>query len=86
MTKTTEKPILANQNNPLAHPRKGSKIAAAIDLLARKRGATLDELMSETEWQKHTVRSALTGLRKRGHDIARKKRGELSCYHIAKSA
>jgi len=83
MTKTTKS---AANSASQSHPRKGSKIAAVIGLLERKQGATLDELTSATGWLPHSARAALTGLRKKGHDVARKTRGDLSCYHIAKGA
>ena len=67
-------------------PRPGSKIAAVITLLQRKQGATLDEMIEATGWLPHTTRAALTGLKKKGHTIARDKRGETTCYHISASA
>ncbi|WP_454019152.1 DUF3489 domain-containing protein [Azospirillum sp. Marseille-Q6669] len=43
-----------------------SKQAQVIVLLRRKQGATLDEIVAVTGWQKHTVRGAISGaLRKR---------------------
>ena len=41
--------------------RDGSKAAAILDLLKRKDGATLKELMKATEWQAHSVRGFLSG-------------------------
>ena len=67
-------------------PRPGSKIAAVIALLQRKQGATLDEMISVTGWLPHTTRAALTGLKKKGHTIARDKGGETTCYRITASA
>jgi Protein of unknown function (DUF3489) len=58
-----------------AQPRAGSKIALVIKLLSAARGATLDALVKATDWQPHTTRAALTGLRKRGYRIE-KARGE----------
>ena len=45
-------------------PRGGTKIAQVIELLRRRDGATLAELVA-TGWLPHTTRAALTGLRKR---------------------
>jgi DNA-binding IclR family transcriptional regulator len=50
--------------------------------LQREQGATLAELVAATGWQPHTIRAMLTGLRKKGHVIERRKRGEVSCYHL----
>ena len=40
-------------------------------LLARKGGATITQLQTATAWQPHSVRAALSGLRKKGAAIAR---------------
>ena len=55
-------------------PRKRqTKQAAILGLLQRRRGASIDELTKATQWQAHSVRAALTGLRKKGHAIDRTK-------------
>lgn len=48
-----------------------SKRALIIDLLQRRRGASLVELTEATGWQAHSVRAALTGLRKQHAPIER---------------
>ena len=63
-------------------PARPSKTADVLALLRRAEGATLDELVAATGWLPHTTRAALTGLRKKGHAIARGKRGETSCYYL----
>jgi Protein of unknown function (DUF3489) len=57
----------------VAVPREGSKLAAVIDLLRRDGGATVDQLAAAMGWLPHTTRAALTGLRKRGFGIDRRK-------------
>ena len=58
--------------SPLAWcPRAGSKQALLISLLMAAEGASLDTIVAATGWLPHTVRAALTGLRKRGYAIAR---------------
>lgn len=69
-----------------ASPKAESKISAVVALLKRKQGATLDEMIKTTGWQKHTTRAALTGLKKKGHTLERDKRGEATCYRITASA
>ena len=54
-------------------PRKGTKIDAIIRLLSRPSGANIAELQKATGWQPHSVRAALTGLRKKGLDVRREK-------------
>lgn len=48
-----------------------SKICIAKELLHRSEGASLKELTDATNWLPHTMRAALTGLRKKGHAIER---------------
>ena len=57
----------------IAMPREGSKLAAVVDLLRREDGATIDQLADAMGWLPHTTRAALTGLRKRGFEIDRRK-------------
>ena len=62
-----------------------SKISMVADLLRRKGGATLVELIAATGWLPHSTRAALTGLRKKGHDIERGTRVGVTTYTIAAS-
>ena len=41
--------------------RQGSKTAQILELLKRPGGASLQELMSATEWQPHSVRGFISG-------------------------
>lgn len=45
-------------------------------------GASLTALMAATGWQAHTVRAALSGLRKGGTELAREKRDGNTVYRI----
>jgi len=63
-----------------------SKIGTVLSLLRRDGGATLDEMIAATGWLPHTTRAALTGLRKKGHIIAKDKRGDTTCYRIIMEA
>jgi DNA-binding MarR family transcriptional regulator len=67
-----------------AAPRTASatKSALVLALLRREQGSTLSELVDATTWQPHTARAMLTGLRKKGHAIERRKRGDITCYHL----
>ena len=60
-----------------------SKTSLVIDLLGRANGVTLPELIAATGWLPHTTRAALTGIRKKGHQIERTKRDGVTCYRIA---
>ncbi len=59
-----------------------TKQAAILNLLRRAKGASIDDLTSATGWQAHSVRAALTGLRKRGHEIERSVESGASRYRI----
>ena len=64
----------------ISTPNKETKISKVVRLLQRKQGATLDEMIKATGWQGHTVRAALTGLKKKGYTIERELRGEMTCW------
>lgn len=51
-----------------------SKIARVVTLLKREDGATPGELMQTTGWLPHTTRAAITGLRKKGHEVEHSRR------------
>jgi transcription initiation factor IIE alpha subunit len=78
MPKTQKQPTSV----PPFDPKQKTKSARVLDLMEREMGATLAELIEATGWQAHTIRAALTGLRKKGHAIERRKRDGLTCYHI----
>jgi predicted transcriptional regulator len=59
--------------NPI-DPKMPSKAQQVEKLLKRSRGATMAELMTETSWQAHSVRTFLTSLRKKGHSITKEER------------
>ena len=52
---------------------KTTKTDAVLKLLERQQGATVAQLQKATGWQPHSVRAALTGLRKKDHGIRREK-------------
>ena len=63
------------------HPRV-TKSAIVLNLLQREDGATLAELIEATGWLPHTIRAALTGLRKKGHTIERGSRDGVTFYRV----
>ena len=66
---------------------KTTKTHAVIQLLRRPSGATIAQIQRATGWQPHSVRAALTGLRKKGHDVKRDKNAKgVTVYRIAKDA
>ena len=69
----------------IATPRSPSKKATITALIQRAAGATLADLITATGWQQHSLRAALTGLRKAGHQITRQRddAGATSYYLVA---
>lgn len=50
---------------------KTTKINMVRKMLHRKGGVTIDAISKATGWQAHSVRAALSGLRKTGEEIER---------------
>lgn len=67
-------------------PRSDTKQARLIEMLKRAKGATIDEIVDELEWQAHTVRGAIAGALKKklGLDVTSEKfQGRGRVYRIA---
>ena len=65
---------------------KTTKKDAVLKLLNRSQGATIEQLQKATGWQSHSVRAALTGLRKKEYDIQRSKNAKgISVYKIVQA-
>jgi DNA-binding MarR family transcriptional regulator len=58
----------------------GGKVQAILALLQRPDGARLTDLEKATGWQPHSVRAALTGLRKRGIKVTRERKDQVTTY------
>ncbi len=54
-----------------SRPMGSTKTATIAHLLSRSKGASMAELQSATGWQPHSIRAALSGLRKRGVTVTR---------------
>lgn len=66
-----------------ASTRRLTKQDQIVELLSREEGASIDALMAATHWLPHTVRAALSGLRKKGYDIERRKDADgVTVYRI----
>ena len=52
-------------------PRAGTKLHKILKQLQGPKGTSLNRMMKTSGWQAHTVRAALTGLRKRGYAVQR---------------
>ncbi len=67
-------------------PQRKSKQALLLELIGRGEGTTLEQLTSATGWLLHTVRAAITGLRKRGHDVQCQRVDGVSRYTVGGSS
>ena len=63
--------------------RQGTKQALLINLLNRKKGATIEALVETLGWLPHTVRAALTRLRQQSFQIERVRKDGVTRYRIA---
>jgi hypothetical protein len=76
----------ANQALHATTAKPKTKSTLVVELLQRPEGASLNELVAATGWLPHTTRAALTGLRKKGHAIAKDKVDGVTRYSIAPAA
>ena len=68
-TRVTKKNSATSTQKPDAVNRPGGKLGLILDRLEVQTGATVDELVDATGWQKHSVHGALSRLRTRGFAI-----------------
>lgn len=66
--------------------RPGTKRSLVVSLLRREEGAELDDLIQASGWLPHTTRAALTGLRRRGYGIGKRKSPQGRTIYFIKDA
>jgi hypothetical protein len=66
----------------LPPPRPGGKLGVIIDRLGVKAGATADELVAATGWQRHSVLGALSRLRSHGFVMRFDSQAERKAYRL----
>jgi hypothetical protein len=72
------------RGSSVVRPVRQSKKAAILALLERPDGAAIADLTGATGWQVHSVRAALTGLRKEGREVLRDKdKAGVARYRVA---
>jgi predicted ArsR family transcriptional regulator len=76
--KRTRRPRAQTTVDPSASPV--SKQQQLIEMLVSDAGATLHAMVEQTGWQTHTVRAALTGLKKKGYAISSDKLDGVRTY------
>lgn len=84
----TPKPQSRSEADAPAAARAHSKAAAIIALLRRDGGATLEEMMATTGWQKHSVRGFMAGALKKRHGltVTSVKTGQGRSYRVESEA
>jgi hypothetical protein len=81
------KDTTSKDDAPAPKQREGTRKATVVALLEREGGATLEEIMAETAWQKHSVRGFISTLgSKHGYTIvsARREADKARVYAIKK--
>ena len=68
-TRAKKKSTAASAQNPITVKRPGGKLGLILERLEAKKGATIDDLVTATGWQKHSVHGALSRLRTGGFTI-----------------
>lgn len=74
-----------SKSNTNEAPR-ATKAAKLLSLLQTRTGASLEEMVEATGWQSHTVRAAMTGLRKKGHTIEKHIEGNTTIWSVKPAA
>lgn len=69
-----------NTTEPAA-PRE-TKTAKVLALLQTSTGASLQDMVEATGWLPHTMRAAMTGLRKKGHVIKKHVQGNTTMWSV----
>ena len=77
-TRSAENGRRNRPKKPKPGAREGSKKATVLELIRRKAGATLNQLMEATGWQAHSVRGFLSGMvgKKMGLEVESNKRAD----------
>lgn len=63
-------------------PRPDSKMAQVLHLLGQTDGVALADLGQLTGWQPHSIRAAMSGLRKRGYVIEHAIKDGVAHYYL----
>ena len=63
-----------------------TKTAMLLTLLKTGTGASLEDMTDATSWQPHTVRAAMTGLRKKGHTVEKHVEGNTTIWSVKDTA
>ena len=89
-TQTAKQPLNASKARPAPLPadlpRPGGKLGDILVRVAAKNGATAEELVDATGWQKHSVLGALSKLKSRGFAIRLDAKSNRKAYRLVSAA
>lgn len=89
-TLTAKQPRNASKASPAPRPatapHPGGKLGDILGRVASKNGATADELVDATGWQKHSVLGALSKLKARGFEIRLDAKANRKAYRLLTTA
>ena len=81
--KSTQAPKKIISPPPEVEPvRPGGKLGLILERLSTKAGATADELVDETGWQRHSVLGALSKLKARGFEFNLDAHADRKAYRL----
>ena len=83
--KDRDAPRSADHAQSTTPARPGGKLGLIVDRLATEAGATADEIVEATGWQKHTVFGALSRLRARGFAMQLDALDDRNAYRLKRS-
>ncbi len=85
-TPTTKQPLIVSKASPAPLPatmqRPSGKLGDILGRVASKNGATADELVAATGWQRHSVLGALSRLKSRGFAIRLEAKANRKTYRL----
>ena len=82
-TRAKKKSRATSARNSDTGKRPGGKLGLIVDRLERTAGATIDELVDATGWQKHSVHGALSRLRPGGFAVCLESKVGRKAYRLA---
>ena len=84
-TRAKKKNPATSARKSVAPKRPGGKLGLILDRLERSAGATIDELVDATGWQKHSVHGALSRLRSGGFAVRLEAKEGQKAYRLAQA-
>jgi Protein of unknown function (DUF3489) len=86
---SSRSPAAATMPEPVQAPpmrRPGGKLGLMVERMSAKSGATADELVEATGWQRHSVLGALSRLKSRGFDFSFDINADRKAYRLENTA